>query len=226
MHSSRIYTVFWGVIVKGERRKTHPVQGAFGADANVKDTETKDHGVSEKLPIKFGEIYWWARRLTPDASGPPADSWDFIVASRWQNASMPREEFTKRLKECFEWLRMFTPFPVDIGEMLFRQAIEDRQMRAAYDAFNELLQSDHFNEMQKFILQELKCLEKCSALLNKPRSLAVPPGMSERESLWIGSLQDLTDTIIFQLRSAKESSEFMQEFLRMGRTDVKSYLLS
>jgi hypothetical protein len=80
--------------------------------------------------------------------------------------------------------------------------------------------------MQEFVKQELMRLDKCFSFVNKPRSLAVPPEMSEWESLWIGNLKYLTDTIMGQLNSAKESMTFMQEFLRMGRTNEVSYLLS
>jgi hypothetical protein len=203
-----------------------PVQKAFGVDAEVKNPETNDHGVSEKPRITNNDIYHWVCLLRPNDPNMPAEPWDFIVASREMKASMPREIFTKRLMECLETLGMNSPLPADVEKVLFDKAIEDRQMQAAYEAFNKLLESDRFNKMQHFVQQELKRLEKCFAFLNKPRSLAVPPEMSEWESLWIGNLKYLTNTIMGQLYSAKESLEFMQEFLRMGRTDVVSYLLS
>jgi hypothetical protein len=207
------------VIVKGNGRVTHPVQVPLSANAGLT--------YRDQILLRNLREYDWAIRLRPGDPNLPANPWDFIVASRWQKTSVSREEFTRRLKECLGWLRSREEIvvPPDIGEMIFQQAVEDRQMRAAYEEFNEQLQGDRFRATRRFVLQELKYLEKWSALLSQPRSIAVPQGMSEWESLWIRNLRDLTDTIVNQLRSAKESLQFMAEFLRMGRTKVETYLL-
>jgi hypothetical protein len=207
------------VIVKEKRKVAHLGQTPPNDNAEL--------SYYEKLVVKNARNGHWLRRLRPNCPNLP-DPWDFIVASRWQKKSISREKFTSRLKECLRWLgkrREVVLVPPDIEEMLFQQAIEDRQMYAAYETFNERLQGDRFRETRKFTLRRLKHLERCSLLLNQPRPDAVPHGMSEWDSFWIGNLQDLTDTIVSQLRDAKEGLEFMAEFLRMGRTKLETYLL-
>jgi hypothetical protein len=165
----------------------------------------------------------WLERLRTD---PPVLSLllDFIVSSKSQEASMTREFFHQRLSWCFEKLGLDT-VQTELAEELFNRAILDLQMKSAYAAFLKVLQSQRFNETLQFIQEELNRLEQFTEFLRQPREFAVPQPLSEWESIWIGSLLQLTGTIKNQLRSGKERLDVLQGFLHFGRTHLRSHLL-
>jgi hypothetical protein len=112
-----------------------------------------------------------------------------------------------------------------MAEKLFNRAIPDVQMKSAYDAFLEVLQSQRFNETLQFIQEELVRVELFTKFLRLPREFAVPQALSEWESIWIGSLLQLIGTFKNQLRSGEGHLVALQEFLHMGRSDLGSHLL-
>lgn len=163
----------------------------------------------------------WLERLRTDT---PSLLLDFVVSSRSQEVSMTRESFHQRLSWCFKKLGLDAVQP-EMEEKLFNRAIPDVQMKSAYDAFLEVLQSQRFNETLQFIQEELVRVELFTKFLRLPKVFAVPQPLSEWESIWSGSLLQLTGTFKNQLLSGEGHLVALQEFLYMGRSDLASHLL-
>ena len=165
----------------------------------------------------------WLERLRTD---PPDLSLllDFVVSSKSQEVSMTRESFHQQLSWCFKKLGLGT-VQTELEEQLFNRAIPDVQMKSAYDAFLEVLQSQRFNETLQYIQEELNRLELFTKFLRLPREFAVPQSFSEWESIWIGSLRQLIGTFKNQLLSGEGHLVALQEFLHFGRTQLRSHLL-
>jgi hypothetical protein len=220
-------TLSWRrAILESDQEAQDGGEGTPGTNEQIKEADTERGDAIEESRSTVDRISIdWLERLRSDAPSLVTAYDDFIGASRRHEVALSLEVFTERLQECFARLGMYTPVPEGVLKMLFDQAVRDLQSRAAYKAFTTALQTDLFDERLRFLQGELKRLDEVSKLLSKPREFAVPRRLSEWESVWIGSLRELTDSIKAQLHSAEETSAFMRDFLSMGRTKVESRLL-
>jgi hypothetical protein len=211
--------------VGDERGAEREAEDALGTDDEREEAEAEEDGVVVESRFTIdADAMDWLERLTTDAPVLCLGLLDFVDGSRNQEARMSREVFNKRLSWCLNRVEGRT-IKAQLVEMLYTRAIQDRQMMSAYDAFKNALQSNRFSESYQFIQGELERLAKVSASFKRPKGVMVPRILSQWESVWIGSLHELADTIRAQLEAAEKSLVELQKFLHLGRTEIESYLL-
>lgn len=189
------------------------------------DVEEEDGVVVEsRFSLRDKESIDW---LEPLASEAPTllSLLDFNIALSTQAVSLTQEAFERRFIWCLKRLGA-GGVSGDLLCKLYGQATFDLQQMSAFNAYQKTLRSERFNKTHEFIRDEVKRLEEFARLFSQPRKTVAPEKLAEWRAIWLGSLLELTRTIAAQLLSGEKYMVEQKSWLRCGRTQMESHLLS
>ena len=153
----------------------------------------------------------------------------FIASFQDASPSITKNEFLLRLTKFLDpevsLRQKMPPLTSDLKDFLFDAAVEATKQLKAWERTVERVKSQEFKETQVYLQQEIEHFRNVLRLLRQNTKQAPPDWLLPCRRIWIKSVQDHVEDIIWSLQGVKKYLQGLSKLSVLGRTTIESHLI-